>query len=76
MTMMRMIATRTQIQMGIFISSSLETVKSTLCPASSRRQASRSLRTDLCLDAREQAICSRKNEGLGELVYQSDSGAY
>ena len=38
-------------------------------------QASRSLRTDLCLDALEQAIWSRKGEGLDELVHHSDRGS-
>ena len=38
-------------------------------------QASRSLRTDLCLDALEQAIWARKDEGLGELVHHSDRGS-
>ena len=39
------------------------------------RQSSRSLRTDLCLDALEQAIWVRKNEGLDELVHHSDRGS-
>jgi putative transposase len=38
-------------------------------------QASRSLRTDLALDAFEQAIWARKEEGLGELVHHSDRGS-
>jgi putative transposase len=38
-------------------------------------QASRSPRTDLTLDALEQAIWARKNEGLGELVHHSDRGS-
>jgi len=38
-------------------------------------QASRSLRTDLCLDALEQAICARTDEGLDELVHHSDRGS-
>jgi putative transposase len=38
-------------------------------------QASRSLRTDLALDALEQAIWARKDEGLGELVHHSDRGS-
>jgi putative transposase len=38
-------------------------------------QASRSLRTDLCLDALEQAIWARKDEGLDELVHHSDRGS-
>jgi transposase InsO family protein len=33
------------------------------------------LRTDLCLDALEQAIWVRKNEGLDELVHHSDRGS-
>jgi putative transposase len=37
-------------------------------------QASRSLRTDLCLDALEQAIWSRHNHGLEQLVHHSDRG--
>jgi putative transposase len=37
-------------------------------------QASRSLRTDLCLDALEQAIWSRQDHGLDELVHHSDRG--
>ena len=37
-------------------------------------QASRSLRTDLCLDALEQAIWARKDDGLDELVHHSDRG--
>ena len=37
-------------------------------------QASRSLRTDLCLDALEQAIWARKDDGLEELVHHSDRG--
>jgi putative transposase len=37
-------------------------------------QASRSLRTDLCLDALEQAIWMRKDEDLDELVHHSDRG--
>ncbi len=37
-------------------------------------QASRSLRTDLCLDALEQAIWSRQANGLRELVHHSDGG--
>jgi putative transposase len=36
-------------------------------------QASRSLRTDLALDALEQAIWARKSDGLDELVHHSDS---
>lgn len=35
-------------------------------------QASRSLRTALCLDALEQAVWARKDVGLGELVHHSD----
>lgn len=38
-------------------------------------QASKSLRTDLCLDALEQAIWARKDEGLGELIHHSDRGS-
>ncbi len=38
-------------------------------------QASRSLRTDLCLDALEQAIWARKDEGLDELIHHSDRGS-
>jgi putative transposase len=38
-------------------------------------QASLSLRTDLALDALEQAIWSRKEQGLGELVHHSDRGS-
>ncbi len=38
-------------------------------------QASRSLRTDLCLDALEQAIWTRKEAGLGELIHHSDRGS-
>lgn len=38
-------------------------------------QASRSLRTDLALDALEQAIWARKDEGLGELIHHSDRGS-
>jgi putative transposase len=38
-------------------------------------QASRSLRTDLCLDALEQAVWARKDEGLGELIHHSDRGS-
>jgi putative transposase len=37
-------------------------------------QASRSLRTDLCLDALEQAIWSRQDHSLGQLVHHSDRG--
>ena len=37
-------------------------------------QASRSLRSDLCLDALEQAIWARKDDGLDELVHHSDRG--
>jgi putative transposase len=37
-------------------------------------QASRSLRTDLALDALEQAIWARKDDGLDELVHHSDRG--
>ena len=37
-------------------------------------QASRSLRTDLCLDALEQAIWARQDQGLDELVHHSDRG--
>ena len=37
-------------------------------------QASRSLRTDLALDALEQAIWARKDQGLDELVHHSDRG--
>jgi putative transposase len=37
-------------------------------------QASRSLRTDLCLDALEQAIWARNDDGLDELVHHSDRG--
>lgn len=37
-------------------------------------QASRSLRTDLSLDALEQAIWSRQVHGLDELVHHSDRG--
>ena len=37
-------------------------------------QASPSLRTDLCLDALEQAIWARKDDGLDELVHHSDLG--
>jgi putative transposase len=35
-------------------------------------QASRSLRTDLALDALEQAIWARKDEDLRELIHHSD----
>ena len=35
-------------------------------------QASCSLRTDLCLDALEQAIWARREHGLDELVHHSD----
>jgi len=38
-------------------------------------QASRSLRTDLCLDALEQAIWARKDEGLDDLIHHSDRGS-
>ena len=38
-------------------------------------QASRSLRTDLCLDALEQSIWARKEEGLDELIHHSDRGS-
>ena len=38
-------------------------------------QASRSLRTDLCLDALEQAVWARRDEGLDELVHHSDRGS-
>lgn len=38
-------------------------------------QASRSLRTDLCLDALEQAIWARKDHGLDHLVHHSDRGS-
>ncbi len=38
-------------------------------------QASRSLRTDLCLDALEQAIWARRDEGLDELIHHSDRGS-
>ena len=38
-------------------------------------QASRSLRTDLCLDALEQAIWARKDEGLEDLIHHSDRGS-
>jgi putative transposase len=38
-------------------------------------QASRSLRTDLALDALEQAIWTRQDEGLGELIHHSDRGS-
>jgi putative transposase len=38
-------------------------------------QASGSLRTDLCLDALEQAIWARKDEGLDDLVHHSDRGS-
>jgi transposase InsO family protein len=38
-------------------------------------QASSSMRTDLCLDALEQAIWARKEEGLDELVHHSDRGS-
>jgi len=37
-------------------------------------QASRSLRTDLALDALEQAIWMRRSQGLDELVHHSDRG--
>jgi putative transposase len=37
-------------------------------------QASRSLRADLCLDALEQAIWSRQDHGLEQLVHHSDRG--
>jgi putative transposase len=37
-------------------------------------QASRSLRTDLCLDALEQAIWARQDHSLGQLVHHSDRG--
>jgi putative transposase len=37
-------------------------------------QASKSLRTDLCLDALEQAIWSRQDHGLDQLVHHSDRG--
>ena len=37
-------------------------------------QASRSLRTDLCLDALEQAIWARKGDDLGSLIHHSDRG--
>ncbi len=37
-------------------------------------QASRSLRTDLALDALEQAIWARKDDDLDELVHHSDRG--
>ncbi len=37
-------------------------------------QASRSLRTDLCLDALEQAIWARREHGLDDLVHHSDRG--
>lgn len=38
-------------------------------------QASRSMRTDLVLDALEQAIWARKEHGLDELVHHSDRGS-
>ena len=38
-------------------------------------QASRSLRTDLALDALEQAIWARKDEGLDDLIHHSDRGS-
>ena len=38
-------------------------------------RASRSLRTDLCLDALEQAIWTRKDDDLGELIHHSDRGS-
>ena len=38
-------------------------------------QALRSLRTDLCLDALEQAIWARKDEGLDDLIHHSDRGS-
>jgi putative transposase len=38
-------------------------------------QASRSLRTDLALDALEQAIWARKDEDLRELIHHSDRGS-
>ena len=38
-------------------------------------QASRSLRTDLCLDALEQAVWARRDERLDELVHHSDRGS-
>jgi transposase InsO family protein len=38
-------------------------------------QASRSLRTDLRLDALEQAVWARKDKGLGELIHHSDRGS-
>ena len=37
-------------------------------------QASRSLRTDVVLDALEQAIWARRSHGLDDLVHDSDSG--
>jgi putative transposase len=37
-------------------------------------QASRSLRTDLALDALEQAIWARRSHGLYDLVHHSDRG--
>lgn len=37
-------------------------------------QASRSLKADLALEALEQAIWSRKHEGLDELIHHSDRG--
>lgn len=37
-------------------------------------QASHSLRTDLCLDALEQAVWARQAEGLDGLVHHSDQG--
>lgn len=37
-------------------------------------QVSRSLRTDLCLDALEQAIWARRDDGLDGLVHHSDRG--
>ena len=38
-------------------------------------QASRSLRTDLALDALEQAIWTRRGKHLGELIHHSDRGS-
>jgi len=38
-------------------------------------QASRSLRIDLCLDALEQAIWARRDEGLDDLIHHSDRGS-
>lgn len=38
-------------------------------------QASRNIRTDLCLDALEQAVWARKDEGLDELIHHSDRGS-